>query len=183
MDSDRRLHVVEVTRERVSPEATVQRMFDLCERYKPNEVLIDDDNASRVLSRLIIELGRTRGRSPPPMIPQPMRGRDKETRSAAIRGQFLAGNVRIVRAPWNAALHRELLEFPSGAHDDQVDALGLLGRRFPMLSAPSAPAADRDPYKGCVTRWDSEGNAYLNVGLDELFQDRESQQARRRIRR
>jgi len=180
MDSNRRLHIVDVVRERVSPEATVQRMFDLCERYAPQEVLIDDDNASKVLSRLIVELGRTRGRSPPPMIPQPMRGRDKETRAAAIRGQFLAGNVRIVRAPWNAAFHHELLEFPSGEHDDQVDALGLLGRRLPLLSAPSKPAAERDPYEGCVTRWDRAGNAYLNISLDELFEDRERPSRSRR---
>ena len=180
MDSSRRLHIVDVVRERVSPEATVQRLFDLCERYAPQEVLIDDDNASKVLSRLIMERGRPGGGSPPPMIPQPMRGRDKETRSAAMRGQFLAGNVRVMRAPWNAAFHHELLEFPSGAHDDQVDALGLLGRRYPMLSAPSAPATARDPYDGCITRWDSAGNAFLNIGLDELFSDREATLRRRR---
>ena len=32
------------------------------------------------------------------------------------------------RAPWLADLKAELLAFPRGKHDDQVDALGLVGQ-------------------------------------------------------
>jgi hypothetical protein len=32
-------------------------------------------------------------------------------------------------APWFADLRAELLSFPAGRHDDQVDALGLVGQR------------------------------------------------------
>jgi hypothetical protein len=31
-------------------------------------------------------------------------------------------------ASWLATLEAELLQFPAGVHDDQVDALGLIGR-------------------------------------------------------
>jgi hypothetical protein len=31
-------------------------------------------------------------------------------------------------APWRAELESELLRFPAGVHDDQVDALGLVGQ-------------------------------------------------------
>lgn len=52
---------------------------------------------------------------------------DKVTGNKAIRAGPLAaamecGNLWMVRAPWNRALTDELLEFPMGAHDDQVDA-------------------------------------------------------------
>ena len=46
----------------------------------------------------------------------------KVTRSAPFRSQCEAGNVRLKRAPWNAAYVTELCAFPSGVHDDQVDA-------------------------------------------------------------
>jgi predicted phage terminase large subunit-like protein len=46
----------------------------------------------------------------------------KETRCKPFRAQCEAGNVRIVRGPWNAAYIDELCRFPAARHDDQVDA-------------------------------------------------------------
>jgi predicted phage terminase large subunit-like protein len=45
----------------------------------------------------------------------------KVTRSKPFRAQCEAGNVYIVRGPWNAAYIGELTQFPNGDHDDQVD--------------------------------------------------------------
>lgn len=45
----------------------------------------------------------------------------KVTRSKPFRTQCEAGNVYIVRGPWNAAYVDELAGFPTGKHDDQVD--------------------------------------------------------------
>lgn len=52
---------------------------------------------------------------------------DRVTGNKAIRAGPLAaamecGNLWMARAPWNRDLVDELLEFPLGAHDDQVDA-------------------------------------------------------------
>lgn len=47
---------------------------------------------------------------------------DKATRAAPFASQANAGNVFLVRAPWNRAFLEELQQFPSGSHDDQVDA-------------------------------------------------------------
>lgn len=49
-------------------------------------------------------------------------GGDKVTRSGPFRAQCEAGNVKLVRGPWNRAYIDELIVFPTGAHDDQVDA-------------------------------------------------------------
>jgi predicted phage terminase large subunit-like protein len=46
----------------------------------------------------------------------------KEVRAAAFAAQVGAGNVDMVRGPWNGALIEELRDFPHGDHDDQVDA-------------------------------------------------------------
>lgn len=48
---------------------------------------------------------------------------DKETRGSGFASQLNAGNVRMLRAPWNAALTQELDGFPTkGYADDQCDA-------------------------------------------------------------
>lgn len=47
----------------------------------------------------------------------------KEMRANPVASQAEAGNIKIVRGQWNAALLDEIELFPSGSHDDQVDAL------------------------------------------------------------
>jgi hypothetical protein len=42
-------------------------------------------------------------------------------------------------APWFADLRAELLSFPAGKHDDQVDALGLVGQLLDRISAKQKP--------------------------------------------
>ena len=46
----------------------------------------------------------------------------KENRADPFVAQCEHGFVRMVEAPWNQAFVDELCAFPSGAHDDQVDA-------------------------------------------------------------
>jgi predicted phage terminase large subunit-like protein len=47
---------------------------------------------------------------------------DKATRAAPLASQAEAGNVRLLRGPWNRAFLDELELFRGGGHDDQVDA-------------------------------------------------------------
>lgn len=49
--------------------------------------------------------------------------KDKQTRAKPVSAQCEAGNILVLRAPWNDEFFRELENFPEGAHDDQVDAL------------------------------------------------------------
>ena len=49
---------------------------------------------------------------------------DKETRLSRHQGRFEAGRILLpVEAPWLADFENELLAFPNGRYDDQVDAL------------------------------------------------------------
>ncbi len=51
-----------------------------------------------------------------------MARQDKTTRADPLASQCEAGNVRVVKADWNAAYRDELASFPNGVKDDQVDA-------------------------------------------------------------
>jgi hypothetical protein len=64
-------------------------------------------------------------------------------------------NASVARHPQNAgrlpALQSELLSFPDGRHDDQVDALGLIGQLLDtiLVSKKPAPAATSKIDTGC----------------------------------
>jgi predicted phage terminase large subunit-like protein len=47
---------------------------------------------------------------------------DKVTRAKGLAAQAEAGNVKLLRGPWNDRYLRTLHSFPEGAHDDEVDA-------------------------------------------------------------
>ncbi|MDR2567489.1 MAG: phage terminase large subunit [Bifidobacteriaceae bacterium] len=67
---------------------------------------------------------------------------DKLVRANALRGRMQQGKVYFPEeAPWRDELIRELLHFPSGQHDDQVDALAHSVRLTLTRSAPRI----RDP--------------------------------------
>jgi hypothetical protein len=63
----------------------------------------------------------------------PTRG-DKAVRAQSIRGRMaLEGLYVPLNAPWYAELKSKLLSFPAGKHDDQVDALGLIGQLLDQM--------------------------------------------------
>jgi predicted phage terminase large subunit-like protein len=47
----------------------------------------------------------------------------KVVRAEPVSAQAEAGNIKLIRGPWNEAFLEEVSMFPSGAHDDQVDGL------------------------------------------------------------
>lgn len=49
--------------------------------------------------------------------------KDKLTRAKPVSAQCEAGNVSVLRAPWNEAFFSELENFPEGSHDDIIDVL------------------------------------------------------------
>jgi predicted phage terminase large subunit-like protein len=49
--------------------------------------------------------------------------KDKLTRAKPVSAQCEAGNIQVIRAPWNDELFTELENFPEGKHDDIVDVL------------------------------------------------------------
>tara|TARA_Y100000310_G_scaffold120368_1_gene119106 strand:- start:15006 stop:16586 length:1581 start_codon:yes stop_codon:yes gene_type:complete len=61
---------------------------------------------------------------------------DKPTRARAIQARMSMGKVYAPEnAPWMDQFLHELSRFPAGAHDDQIDALSLIGRMIDTMHA------------------------------------------------
>jgi predicted phage terminase large subunit-like protein len=71
---------------------------------------------------------------------------DKAVRAQSIRGYMATMGLSIPRnAPWRAAFEDELLSFPAGKHDDQVDAMGLLGQLLDQVIGAPKPKGPPKP--------------------------------------
>ena len=75
----------------------------------------------------------------------PTRG-DKAVRAQSIRGRMaLEGLYVPTWASWYSEFKSELLSFPAGKHDDQVDALGLIGQLLDQMVAGQNPKPPPKP--------------------------------------
>jgi predicted phage terminase large subunit-like protein len=78
----------------------------------------------------------------------PTRG-DKAVRAQSIRGRMGQLGLYVPgTAPWYPDLRSELLAFPAGAHDDQVDALGLIGQILNVMRKGWMAAGEPAPMRG-----------------------------------
>jgi predicted phage terminase large subunit-like protein len=142
IDSEGDWDIFHCQRKRCDPDESSADLVNLCATYTPNEWLIDDDNASKVFMPLVATKARQLG-VPVPWKPLPIRGQDKETRAAALRGQFKRRKIYMpADAPFARWLVPELIKFPNAEGqgvDDGVDTLSLLGRRLSAISSKYTP--------------------------------------------
>jgi len=87
---------------------------------------------------------------------------DKPTRAQSFRGRMAQGKVYFPRkAPWLEKLISELMAFPAGKNDDQVDVLSLFGRILDRMYRGQVP---KDPNK-------SKGKWPEQMTLNEIIQN------------
>src|SRR4029453_7596436 len=75
----------------------------------------------------------------------PTRG-DKAVRAQSIRGRMALQGLYVPdKASWFSSFRSELLSFPAGKNDDQVDALGLVGQLLDQRGQGQAPRKPTPP--------------------------------------
>lgn len=127
MDSDGILQVRNVIRDRMDGLEIVQTMISLQRLYNPVAFGIEEGQISKsigpFLTRTMIE--QNTYLSVYPIRPHKT---DKITRARSIQARMRAGAVRFDRgSDWYSVFEHEILQFPRGKHDDQVDGLSYLG--------------------------------------------------------
>ena len=95
------------------------------------------------------------------------------TLAQGIRGRMAMQGLYLPRsAPWVPEFRRELLTFDAGKHDDQVDALGLIGQ---LLDHIEAGKPIPEPEKAKYEYEAKQGQIFGNVPIRELIEQRRRQ--------
>jgi predicted phage terminase large subunit-like protein len=166
------LYILDVWRKQVAVDDVATKLTMICQDHNPREVLLDNDNASRVFKTYAMDSFRRSGVYAP-LNEMPTLGQDKETRSASFRGFARQGRIKLVKADWNAALLDEVMGFPDSCpNDDQIDCLSLLGRRLARMSPGEAPEVIKPPEKivGGITV-NEDGLMVTTASFDELWEE------------
>ena len=148
VDSDDKLYLVDLWRGQTSPDVWVEKYCDLVREWRPMSFAEEQGQIRSGVGPFLERRARERG-AYSVREQFPTRG-DKAVRCASIRGRMAMGGLHVLRSsPWKDDLINELVAFPAGAHDDQVDALGLIGQLLDTMLAgekprPAEPVRPRD---------------------------------------
>lgn len=138
VDSDERLYLLDLWRGRTSSDVWVESWCDLVLKWKPIEWAEETGQIKAGVGPFLERRARERkawcARSQ-----FPTRG-DKSVRAQSIRGRMAMQGLYVpAYAEWRADFESELLRFPAGVHDDQVDALGLIGQMLDRMKGKAKP--------------------------------------------
>lgn len=117
------IYVVDVWREKVEFPALLKMAIARARTFSANVLLIEDQASGTQLLQALKAAQENGVQYPTRRRPEA----DKWTRLSGVSSMIEAGQLLLpVEAPWLADFKAELLAFPSGRHDDQVDALSQL---------------------------------------------------------
>lgn len=119
IDENGIIYIEDVQHEQMGP-ASVDSLIKAMASLDGDECLIREEKEGGSAGKSVIT-ARVRGLAGYDYAGVSITG-NKVTRARPFRAQAEAGNVRLLRGPWNEKYLRELEVFPVGKHDDQVDA-------------------------------------------------------------
>lgn len=139
------MYLLDLWRGQTTTDEWIEVFCDLVRRWKPLGWAEETGQIKSALGPFIDR--RQRERSAYVARTQfPTRGGDKAVRAQSIRGRMALNGLYVPQhAPWYADFRRELLSFPAGKHDDQVDAMGLIGQLLDVMTTGRGPAEPEQP--------------------------------------
>ena len=144
VDPDDRIYLLDLWRDQSASDRWIEAFCDLVLKWKPlgwaEETGQIRASLGPFLDRRQIERSAYVARTA-----FPTRG-DKAVRAQSIRGRAALGGLYLpTDAPWRSDLVAEMMSFPAGVHDDQVDALGLVGQLLDKMVSGARTKAPAKP--------------------------------------
>lgn len=144
MDTEGHIYLLDLWRAQAASNVWVDSFCDLVQKWKPigwaEETGQIKSGVGPFLVKQMLETGSYTYREQ-----FPTRG-DKAVRAQSIRGRMAMQGLRVPRnAPWLSDFKSELMSFPVGVHDDQVDALGLVGQLLDRMESATKKPEPKKP--------------------------------------
>ena len=147
VDREGLLHVVDIRRGRWDGFEIIENMFWIQTKYKPNLFIAEKGQIKHTLDAFLNAEMVKRGQyinlhAVTPKV-------DKEQRAKPLQARMRAGGVRFNKEHgYYAPLIDEMLVFPRGQHDDQVDSLAYIGLALDrVVQAPSQEEMEDEEYQ------------------------------------
>lgn len=145
LDPEGRMYLLDLWRGQAASDTWVEAFCDLVRKWKPvgwaEETGQIKSGVGPFLVKRMLEREAYVAREQ-----FPTRG-DKAVRAQSIRGRIAMNGLYIQKdVPFLAELIAEMMSFPVGVHDDQVDALGLVGQLMDRMSSGSVPKSTPAPH-------------------------------------
>ena len=158
LDPEGRMYLLDLWRQQAASDVWIEAFCDLVEEWKPQAWAEEQGQIKAGVGPFLDRRQRERNaycyRQTFPT------KYDKAVRAQSIRGRMaLEGLYVPVNAPWYPAFRAELLSFPAAKHDDQVDALGLVGQLLDQMARGVKP---KPVVKTKRDRWDREPEEEYN---------------------
>jgi predicted phage terminase large subunit-like protein len=171
VDPHGRMYVADLWRAQSSSDVWVETLCDLIVKWRPLEWAEETGQIKAGVGPFLTR--RMRDRAAFVARRQfPARG-DKAVRAQSIRGRMAMDGLYLpADAPWAAEFRRELLTFPAGVHDDQVDAIGLIGQLLDRVrpGEPEKVAAPRPEH--LAVQVGPDGRVTTNMSVREIVEAR-----------
>jgi predicted phage terminase large subunit-like protein len=137
------LCITDVSRGRWDPLEIIEKLFELDRRWRPEFWVAEEGIIRKVLGPFLNAEMVKRGRFLNIILKVPVK--DKMSRARSLQARMRAGGVRFDgEAEWYVGYEREMLSFPRGINDDQVDASAWLGLALDELTEHPTPEQIED---------------------------------------
>jgi predicted phage terminase large subunit-like protein len=144
IDPEGRMYLLDLWRKQAASDVWIEAFCDLVIQHKPLGWAEEQGQIRSGIGPFLDRRQRER-RAYVAREQFPTRG-DKAVRAQSIRGRMaLEGLYVPVSAPWYPDFRAELLSFPAGKHDDQVDAIGLVGQLLDKMTSGQKPTEPEKP--------------------------------------
>ena len=178
IDPDDRMYLLDLWRKRTSTEQWIDSYCELVLRWKPLEWGFEGGQIKSAVGPFLDR--RAKERKAFTYIRTFPSRHDKSVRAQAIRGRMAMQGLYVpTHAHWYAEFLGEVLSFPAGKHDDQVDCLSLIGQMLTHISR-GHPSAPPKPIK--VLSPPPGDDRYIGATLDDLWEIHDSGGSYRRER-
>jgi predicted phage terminase large subunit-like protein len=158
IDENRGLHIRNVIRERLDAREIVDTILALQKTYDPEAIGIEHMMVSQSLGPFLRE-SMIKENIYPNIVSLKHGGKDKVTRARSIQGRMRAKSIKFDKQQeWYPAFEEELLRFPRGVKDDQVDAFAWLGMLLDMINeAPTEKEEAEEEYQDELRKSNESG--------------------------